>query len=402
MANIRSFHIDIPSFEIEGLKSKLRTARIPELIGPDWEYGPPTEDVKRISKYWVDEFSWRSFERRLNQLPQYEATVAISGFDPIQVHFVHQRSESRDAIPLLFIHGWPGSFYEVSKILPLLKQSEENGGPAFHVVAPSLPNFGFSSRINSPGFGIRQYADTCHELMQMLGYKRYASQGGDWGSTISLTIGSFHPESLRAIHLNLIAGVPPPPTSLLSFISFLVTHFLNLYSPKDSEGLKAAHNYQEKGSAYFQIQKTRPNTIGMSLADSPIGLLTWIYDKLISWTDNYTWTDQEVCEWVSLYWFSRAGPAASVVIYHEANKGEWTARAGMAVPGTKMGFSYFPKEIFHTPRSWNRRLGDVVFEQEHESGGHFAAWEQPEALVGDLRVMFGKGGGAYGAVNESA
>lgn len=151
-----------------------------------------------------------------------------------------------------------------------------------------------------------------------------------------MSIGALHPESLRAIHLNMITGVPPPPTSPFSFIGFLVTHFLNLYNDRESQGLKAAKDYQERGAGYFQIQKTRPHTIGVALADSPVGLLTWIYDKLGSWTDNYPWTEQEVCEWMSLYWFSRAGPAASVVIYNEATKGDWPAKAGRSVPGTKL------------------------------------------------------------------
>lgn len=401
MDSVRPYQIHVPTSEVEGLNQRLLNSRIPELFEQNWERGPPAEDIKRISEYWRDQFSWRAFEDRLNQLPQYETTITLSGFEPFQVHFIHQRSQSHDAIPLLFIHGWPGSFYEVSRILPILAESEKNGGPAFHVVAPSLPNFGFSSRIDSPGFGLRQYAETCHQLMQVLGYEQYASQGGDWGSSISLSIGAFHPEALRAIHLTLIAGMPPPPSSPFAFLRFLATHFLNLYSTKENEGLRAANDYQERGNAYFQIQKTRPNTIGVALADSPVGLLAWIYDKLVSWTDNYAWTPQEVCEWVSLYWFSRAGPAASVVIYHEASKGDWQARAGLSVPGTKMGFSYFPKEIFSTPRAWNRRLGDVVFEKEHDSGGHFAAWEKPELLAGDLRVMFGKGGGARGSVKLS-
>ncbi|KAI0186722.1 Alpha/Beta hydrolase protein [Astrocystis sublimbata] len=386
MESVRPFQIDVPSSDVEGLQQRLRSSRIPELFETSWERGPPSDDIKRIAKYWADEFNWRAFEKRLNELPQYEATV--------------NRSKSADAIPLLFVHGWPGSFYEVTRILPLLRDSEKNGGPAFHVVAPSLPNFGFSSRVDGPGFGIRQYADTCHRLMQLLGYTQYASQGGDWGSQISLAIGNFYPESLRAIHLNLIAALPPPVTSPFSFIPFLATHFLGLYTEKESAGLKAAQDYQENGSGYFKIQNTRPNTIGVALADSPVGLLAWIYDKLVSWTDNYAWTEQEVCEWVSLYWFSRAGPAASVVIYHEATRGDWTARPGVAVPGAKMGFSYFPREMFSTPRAWNRRLGDVVLEQEHDRGGHFAAWEVPELLVGDLRVMFGKGGGAHGVIKS--
>ncbi|KAI0161744.1 Alpha/Beta hydrolase protein [Hypoxylon sp. FL1284] len=402
MGNVLPYRIDVPSSEIEWLNQRLLTSKVPDLFEADWERGPPTEDVKRISKYWREEFSWRSFEKRLNELPQYETTVTLGGFKPFQVHFIHQRSKSPDAIPLIFVHGWPGSFYEVSRILPILAKSEQNGGPAFHVIAPSLPNFGFSSRIDSPGFGIRQYAETCHQLMQILGYKQYASQGGDWGSSITLSMGAFHPESLRAIHLNLIAGVPPAPASPFAFISFLATHFLNWYSPKEIDGLKGGKEFQEKGTGYFEIQKTRPNTIGFALADSPVGLLAWIYDKLVSWTDSYPWTPQEVCEWVSLYCFSRAGPAASLVIYHEASKGDWQSRAGISVPGTKMGFSYFPKEFFSTPRASNRRLGDVVFEKEHEAGGHFAAWEKPELLAGDLCAMHGEGGGAHGAVDVSA
>ncbi|KAI0141734.1 alpha/beta-hydrolase [Xylariaceae sp. FL1272] len=402
MEAVRPFRIDVPSSEVEALNQKLKTSRIPDLFEANWERGPPSKDIQRISKYWLEEFSWRSFEKRLNQLPQYEATVTVDGFDPFPVHFIHQRSKTADAIPLLLVHGWPGSFYEMTRILPMLKESEQNGGPAFHVVVPSLPNFGFSSRIDRPGFGLRQYAETCHQLMQLLGYKQYASQGGDWGSSITLTIGAFHPESLRAIHLNFIAGAPPPPTSPVAFIRFLTSYFLNLYSTREQAGLQAAHDLLANGSGYSEIQKTRPNTIGVALADSPVGLLTWIYDKLVSWTDDYTWSPQEVCEWVSLYWFSRAGPAASAVIYHEAHKGEWFAKAGLSAPGVKLGFSYFPKEIFSTPRTWNSRLGDVVFEREHDRGGHFIAWEQPELLVGDLRVMFGKGGGARSVVEELA
>lgn len=175
------------------------------------------------------------------------------------------------------------------------------------------------------------------------------------GSSISLSIGAFHPEALRAIHLTLIAGMPPPPSSPFAFLRFLATHFLNLYSTKENEGLRAANDYQERGNAYFQIQKTRPNTIGVALADSPVGLLAWIYDKLVSWTDNYAWTPQEVCEWVSLYWFSRAGPAASVVIYHEASKGDWQARAGLSVPGTKMVRISNPSVTIHNNNCLHKR-----------------------------------------------
>ncbi|KAI0003168.1 epoxide hydrolase 1 [Xylariaceae sp. FL0662B] len=396
MSNIRPFKVAIPEIDIQKLKHKLLESRLPDGGEDSWDRGTPLGDVKRISKYWRETFSWRSFEERLNQLPHFEATVSVDGFDPFQVHFIHQQSSAPDAIPLLFIHGWPGGFHEVIKCLPLLANSENSGGPAFNVVAPSLPNFGFSSRIDSSGFALKQHAETCHKLMLGLGYDRFACQGGDWGSQICRLLGVFYPQSLRAIHLNLIVANPPAPTSPVKFVRFLITHFLNWYTPQEASGLKAARDYQENGNGYMQIQKQRPNTIGIALADSPVALLAWIYDKLVTWTDEYPWTDDEVCQWVSLYWFSRAGPAASVTIYHEAFKGDGPSGAQLVSPSVKMGFSYFPRELFATPRFWNRQIGDVVFEREHESGGHFAAWEKPKVLVDDLRIMFGQGGGAHG------
>ncbi|POS79931.1 hypothetical protein DHEL01_v201674 [Diaporthe helianthi] len=277
---------------------------------------------------------------------------------------------------------------------------DENGHD-FHLVVPSLPNFGLSSRIPKKGFGPRQYTDTFHNLMLRLEYKQYAAQGGDWDMYITTSIGNLNPESMMALHLNFVLAMPPPLTkSPLGFVRFLATHMLNLYTPQEQAGLKAAQKYQDSGSYYLHIMRTRPQTVGAMLADSPVSLLAWIYEKLVAWTDEYPWTDDEICEWVSLYWFSRAGPAASVNICHEMFQGEWQADTGRAIPSAKLGFSYFPKEIAGTPRMWNRRLGDVVFEKEHEKGGHFAAWEQPEALVEDLREMFRSDGPAYSAFHQ--
>ncbi|KAI1387624.1 Alpha/Beta hydrolase protein [Hypoxylon trugodes] len=245
---------------------------------------------------------------------------------------------------------------------------------------------------------MKQYAETCHKLMQGLGYEQYAAQGGDWGSSIGKLLGVLYPQSLRALHLNLIMATPPPPSNPIGFVRFLTSHLLNRYTPRESTGLEKAQRFQGEGNGYFAIQKQRPGTIGVALADSPVGLLTWIYDKLVIWTDSYPWTDDEICEWVSIYWFSHAGPAASVNIYHEAFKGDWVSSASLYTPRTKVGFSYFPQEMFRTPSLWNQQIGHVVFEKEHEKGGHFAAWEQPQALAEDLRTMFRQGGEAYSAV----
>lgn len=396
MAEIRGYKVSVPITAIEELNQKLGLARFPrDVAGGNEAPGSSVTDVKRIVTYWREEFRWASFEDRLNKLPHFETTISLEGFDPLDVHFIHQKSTNPDALPLLLVHGWPGSFLEATKILPLLT-AKQNDSPGFHLVVPSLPNFGFSSGVTSKGFGLRQYTDTCHELMLRLGYKKYAAQGGDWGMYITTSIANLYPESLLALHLNMIIAMPPPLTqSPLGFVQFLTTHMLNLYTPREQASLKASQDYQNDGSFYMHIMRTRPQTVGLMLEDSPIALLSWIYEKLIAWTDNYPWTDQEVCEWVSLYWFSRAGPAASVRIYHEMFQGDWQAEAGRKTSSAKLGFSYFPKEIAGTPRMWNRRLGDVVFEKEHDKGGHFAAWEQPQALAEDLRVMFKVGSPAY-------
>ncbi|KAH8883320.1 epoxide hydrolase 1 [Thozetella sp. PMI_491] len=403
MEDIRNYQISVASEAIAELHQKLVASKFPDDTDDDgdWECGAPVADIKRVAKYWQEKFDWSSYEETLNKLPHFETTISLEGFDPFELHFVHQKAANPDAIPLLFVHGWPGGFFEATKIIPLLTAAQENG-PEFHLVVPSLPNFGFSSRISKKGFGLRQYTDTCQKLMLRLGYKQYAAQGGDWGLYITTSIGNLYPESMLALHLNFVIAMPPPFTkSPFGFVRFLMTHMLNLYTPQEQSGLKASLDYQNNGSSYVHIMRTRPKTIGTMLADSPVALLAWIYEKLITWTDDYPWTDQEICQWVSLYWFSKAGPAASVNIYHEMFQGNWQAETGRVIPNARLGFSYFPREVAATPRMWNRQLGDVVFEKENEKGGHFAAWEQPEVLVRDLRTMFKLNGPAYCALRQA-
>ncbi|KAF7520055.1 hypothetical protein G7054_g12887 [Neopestalotiopsis clavispora] len=403
MDEIRDYKISIEPAVIEEFHQKLTLPKFSDDIdGDDWTRGTTPSVIRRIAKYWREEFKWAPFEERLNKLPHFETTISLEGFDPFALHFVHQRSADPDAIPLLFVHGWPGGFWEASKMLPLLTAHQTDGkGPSFHLIVPSLPNFGFSSCILKKGFGLRQYTDTCHKLMSRLGYEKYAAQGGDWGMYITTSIGNLYPDSMLALHLNFPLAMPPPLTkSPLGFVQFLATHALNWYTPQEQSGLKAAQDFQSDGNFYLHLMRTRPNTVATMLTASPVALLTWIYEKLIAWTDDYPWTDQEVCEWISLYWFSRAGPGAGVRIYHEMFQGDWQAEVGRSIPKAKLGFSYFPKEIAATPRMWNRRLGDVVFEKEHETGGHFAAWEKPEALVEDLRTMFKIDGPAYRAFRQ--
>ncbi|KDR82898.1 hypothetical protein GALMADRAFT_134434 [Galerina marginata CBS 339.88] len=390
------FKIAIPEASIDLLQQKLALTTLPdELDDAGWDYGVPLADIRRLLARWRDGYDWRKQEAQINEeLPQFTRDIEVEGHGVLNVHYVHQKSDTVDAIPLLFVHGWPGSFLEVRKILPLLVAASPEH-PSFHVVALSLPGYGFSEAPKKKGFELTQYAEVGNKLMLALGYDEYATQGGDWGHAITKTIAQLYGKKhSKAWHTNLPIAPPPHP---IQRPLLLLSHLLFSYSPKEQEGLKRTAWYREKSSGYFQQQSTHPQTLGYSLADSPIGLLAWIYEKLVTWTDNYPWEDDEVLTWISIYWFSRAGPTASLRIYFEmtkANPGFFSKPNPTTIP---IGHSYFPKEIVSLPRRW-MKSPSLVFESEHDGGGHFAAHEKPQELVEDLRSMFGKGGPAFGVV----
>ncbi|KAF9073128.1 Alpha/Beta hydrolase protein [Rhodocollybia butyracea] len=353
-----AFQISVSASALSALKSRLELTAFPdELDGTGWAYGSPLADIKRLVARWRDGFDWRKAEQQLNEaLPQFTR---------------------------------PGGFFEAQKIIPLLTKAHESSQlPTFDVVALSLPGYGFSEGPKKKGFSIKQYAEVAHKLMLALGYNEYVTQGGTGESLsitrqIAYTYGGKHSKAWHTnfLHTHLLLNSPPPTDE-------------SSYTPADKEGLERFKKYQRFDSGYFKEQATKPQTLGYSLADSPVGLLAWIYEKLVGWTDNYPWTDDEVLTWVSIYWFSRAGPAASTRIYYE-----YTERMDDVPPPTiPLGSSLFPKELARIPKSWYSYVGNVVFEAEHSKGGHFAAFEQPEQLVADLQQMFGKGGPAYGVV----
>ncbi|KAF9479934.1 alpha/beta-hydrolase [Pholiota conissans] len=391
------FKIAVPDASLTLLQKKLELATFPdELNEAGWGYGAPLADIKRLVARWREGYDWRKYEAHLNdELPQFAKDIEVEGFGTLNVHYVHKRSEVVDAIPLLFVHGWPGSFLEVRKVLPLLVESSLDH-PSFHVVALSLPGFGFSEAPKKTGFALGQFAETCNKLMLALGYNEYVTQGGDWGHMITHRVAKdYGPKHSKAMHSNFPLGIAPHP---IKAPLLLLSHILNRYSASEKEGLKRTEDYLKNGSGYVAQQSTRPQTLGYGLADSPVGLLAWIYEKLVLWTDNYPWDDDEVLTWVSIYWFSRAGSAASLRIYYEVQHDSpeiFRSDQGTAIP---MGFSFFPKEIVRLPRKWVKTRNLVFESVEHESGGHFAAHEKPELLVGDVRKMFGKSGPAYGVV----
>lgn len=387
------FRVAVPDLDIELLQKKLDLVRFPdELDDAGWKYGTPLADIRRLVAHWKNGFDWRKAEAEINEVPQLTRDVDVDGFGALNIHYVHQESKVGNAIPLLFIHGWPGHFLEVKKILPLLT-AVSSDHPSFHVVALSLPGFGFSEAPKKEGFHRTQYAEVGHELMLALGYNEYVIQGGDWGYWVARTmVSQYGDQGVKAWHTNY------PLASLESWTSVPLLHLpamLMPYTAAERAELRRMDWFQQKGMGYNHEQSTVPQTLGYSLADSPIGLLAWIYEKLVIWSDGYPWADDEVLTWVSIYWFSRAGPAASVRIYYEfAKAGDYQNFLWRRVP---LGLSFFPKDITG-PRRWSHAIGNVVFESEHEKGGHFAAIERPEDLASDLRRMFAKGGPAYGVV----
>ncbi|KAJ3762718.1 Alpha/Beta hydrolase protein [Lentinula raphanica] len=387
------FKLSVPDAKLDILRQKLALAEFPdELENAEWNYGVPLADIKRLVAYWKDGYDWRAQEARLNkELPQFTKDIDVDGFGTLNIHYVHQKSPVSNAIPLLFVHGWPGSFFEVQKILPLLVQSSPES-PSFHVVAPSLPGYGFSEGAHKPGFAAEQYAEVAHKLMLSLGYDEYVTQGGDWGFLITRTIAlKYGGKHSKAWHTNWAAGLPP--RFILNPIVYL-QHLVTPYTPAEKAGIERTKWLMKEGRGYFEEQSTKPQTLGYSLADSPVGLLAWVYEKLVTWTDAYSWTDDEVLTWIMIFYVSRSGPAASIRIYYEVMHST-PARARPSIP---LGVSHFPKELRITPRKFLYTIGNVKFQAEHPIGGHFAAYERPDDLVGDLRKMFGKNGPAFGVV----
>nr|POF11492.1 putative epoxide hydrolase [Quercus suber] len=400
--SVERYTVSVPESAIHDLGQRLSLAKLPtQLSGPDlWQFGTPVEEIRRLTKYWQNSFDWRKAEAKINTLPNFMTKIPVDGFGDLDVHFVHQVSSNPKAIPLLFCHGWPGSFLEVSKLLPLLQDD-------FHVVAPSHPNFAFSSGVSKAGFGLVQYAETCNKLMLSLGYDTYATQGGDWGFSITRALGLLFPQHVKASHINLVLAHAPDP---IKHPLLAAQHATTPYTPREEAGLLRNRWFTEWGSGYNVQQSTKPQTIGFALADSPVALLAWIYEKLHDWTDAYPWTDDEILTWVSIYWFSTAGPDASARIYYEAQSPAAQAEDSQAltryqlmeyIPNVQLGLAHFPKEIFCVPHVWGETLGEIVLQSVHEKGGHFAAWEVPEEIVKDLKTMFGPGGSCVGLFNDN-
>ncbi|KAF2481568.1 Alpha/Beta hydrolase protein [Neohortaea acidophila] len=397
----KAFQIDVGESHIARLRHKLADTIYPSQQASDnpsdWSRGVPRSEIERLGRYWLHDYPWVEALSKLNRLPQYTLDIDVSGFGIHGVHFLHQQSARAHAIPLLFLHSWPGSFLEVTKLLGPLTDDSDSNLPAFNVVAPSLLDFGFSSPTSRPDFGIEQHAETYHKLMLALGYDQYVVQSGDIGNLITrFIVKGVGAGSCKACHTSTPWPAEPKQDTHPELFAKLQATPL---TGQDVAALQRAGAFVAEGSGYMSLLSTKPQTIGYALRDSPIGLLAWIFEKLHDWADEYPWTDEEIITWTIIYYFSTAGPQASGNIYyamqHSTPPALVTAQSYINVP---LGITRFAKDLVVLPSLWYESLGPIVFENEYERGGHFGAWERPDAIVADLRSMFGRGGGAYGSV----
>jgi len=371
---VRPFRIKVSDAELEELRRRLRATRWPEReTVEDWSQGIPLAYVREVCEYWAEKYDWRAREERLNAFPQFRTTL-----DGLGIHFVHVRSPHAEALPLVMTHGWPGSIVEFHKVIGPLSDPTAHGGEArdaFHVVCPSLPGYAFSDKPEKAGWSAKRIGAAWAELMSRLGYERYVAQGGDWGSLVTTQIGIQDPEHCAGIHVNMVAGRPDPEQ-------------LGDLTEQEKAALASLQYYNDWDSGYSKQQSTRPQTLGYGLVDSPAGQAAWILEKFWAWTDcdghpENALTRDELLDNVMLYWLPAAG-ASSARLYWESFRGGLADE--VRVP---TGCSIFPKEIMRPSRRWaEKRYTNIVYWNELEKGGHFAAFEQPEAFVEELRACF--------------
>jgi len=374
------FAIRISDAVLADLARRIDTTRWPdELENAGWEYGSNLAYMRSLAEYWRHSYDWRREEAILNRLPQFR--LAIEGF---HIHFVHVRGKGPAPLPLIVTHGWPGSFVEMLKLIPLLTDPTAHGGSAedaFDVIVPSLPGYGFSDRPRERGMDPKKIATLWVRLMEGLGYQRFGAQGGDWGSIISIALGLDHAKRMIAIHLNYIAG------------RFLLGGTMNV-QPDDeiaSAYLEQLRGWWDAEGGYSHEQTTKPQTLGYGLNDSPVGLAAWIIEKFRTWSDcagdvESVFTRDQLLTNIMLYWVTQTAPSSARLYYESRQRPLSLSRSNRVEP--PVAVAVFPKEIAMPPRALAERGLNIARWTEMPKGGHFAAMEQPELLAKDLREFF--------------
>lgn len=365
---VHPFRIAVPDGDLTDLRERLSRTRWPEReCVPDWTQGIPLDYTRELAAYWADGYDWRAREAALNRFDQF-----VTDIDGVDIHFIHQRCANPDALPLIITHGWPGSIVEFSKVIEPLSRD-------FHVVCPSLPGYGFSGKPTAAGWNIERIATAWDILMKRLGYERYGAQGGDWGAAVTTQIGRNASgeggNGCIAIHTNMPIAMPTPEA---------------MADPTAGEqaALEALIHHQRWGMGYSEEQSTRPQTLGYGLVDSPVAQMAWIVEKFWAWTDcdghpENVLSRDELLDNVMLYWATASG-ASSARLYWESFKN--LAEGGRVEVPT--GIAAFPKEILRAPRRWCEPKYNITHWTDMPRGGHFAAFEQPELFVDDVRTFF--------------
>jgi pimeloyl-ACP methyl ester carboxylesterase len=374
MTGIEPFQIDVPDAALHDLQDRLARTRWPDRETVDnWAQGVPRSYLQDLCRYWAADYDWRRRETHLNSFPQFRTDI-----DGLGIHFIHARSPIEDALPVIITHGWPGSIVEFHKVIGPLSNPMAYGGraeDAFHVVCPSLPGYGFSDKPTRPGWGVERIADAWATLMERLGYPRYGAQGGDWGAGVTRHLATRHPGPIAGIHLNMVVVAPD-------------TAAPGELTDQERDCLASMQHYADQDSGYLKQQATRPQTLGYGLVDSPAGQCAWIVEKFWSWTDSdgdplNVLSPDEILDNVMLHWLPATGASSGRLYWESYSTGP---RGQVTVPS---GCSIFPREIIRPSRRWAEKdLTDIRWWDQPARGGHFAAFEQPEIFVEQVRSFF--------------
>jgi epoxide hydrolase len=374
--DLSPFTVHVPQGALDDLKKRLANTRWPNKEPvTDWSQGVPLAKAQALADYWRTRYDWRRVESTLNGLPQFRTQI-----DGLGIYFIHVRSKHENALPMIMTHGWPGSIIEFLQVIGPLTDPTAHGGKAeeaFHVVIPSLPGFGLSDKPTEAGWGLPRIANAWAVLMARLGYSHYVAQGGDWGAGVTSWMAKQHVTGLAAIHLNLPILFPPPPAPPGG------------YTAAEQPALAQLGKYGSEGAAYGLIQGTRPQTLGYGLADSPVGQAMWIYEKFQAWSDNKgdpaeAISVDHMLDDISLYWLTDTA-ASSARLYFES----WGKDFGRMPIDLPVAVSIFKGDFFTPPKVWGDEIYSKLFYwNEVPKGGHFAAFEQPELFVAELRKSF--------------
>ena len=364
MNKIKKFDIHIPNKDIDLLNQKIDLTRWPDEINENWSHGTDLNFLKSFMDYWKNDFDWRKHEDKLNQVGSFKY-LSKSG---LKIHFLHSKSKLKNAIPLVMTHGWPGSVQEFLKVIPII---QKNSPFPIDIICPSLPGFGFSDKPTKPGMNSKEIAIIQHELVMALGYKKYIVQGGDWGATISKWMAELFKNHCIAIHLNMVLAWPPSDKDIMDDVT-----------EKEKKLIDNYEKYKSHGFGYYEIQKTKPQTVGYGLNDSPVGLAAWIVEKFYGWFDGdenkLVVSNDEVLAIVSLYWFTETITSSARLYKENGDLGFSFEKISQPMAG-----AVFKRDLVAPPRAWAEKIYNIIQWNLHD-GGHFAALEKPETLSSDI------------------